>query len=313
MLARVNLLPADCSESATRFSVHHKNRHRPRTTAPTRQLTSARLSAAAAEPSSRRRARRTSAGRPYQYLPYVARIRRSKRTHYTLPRIALRWHAKNGRLPNYSFIEPRYYNGLAAANDQHPPHSVARGEALIASVYKALQAPNTWPESLLVVLYDEHGGTYDHVTPPAATPPDGHTSKFGFDRYDVQVPAVLISPPSLRRRSFRRRTITPRSLPLCARTSVSTVRTSSSRLTPIWRDNGRRPRCDARLVRASSRILSRTTAAIDQRAGCEKYCTYATQITPVPPIVPPRAVQLEYRCRGQFGERLGDRRWIKQV
>jgi phospholipase C len=57
--------------------------------------------------------------------------------------------ARKGRLPNYSFIEPRYYNGLTAANDQHPPHSVARGEALIASVYKALQAPSTWPESCL--------------------------------------------------------------------------------------------------------------------------------------------------------------------
>jgi len=102
--------------------------------------------------------------------------------------------ARKGRLPNYSFIEPRYYDGLAAANDQHPPHSVARGEALIASVYKALQAPSTWPESLLVVVYDEHGGTYDHVTPPAATPPDEHTSQFGFDRYGVRVPAVLISP-----------------------------------------------------------------------------------------------------------------------
>jgi len=102
--------------------------------------------------------------------------------------------ARKGRLPNYSFIEPRYYNGLAAANDQHPPHGVARGEALIASVYKALQASNTWPESLLVIVYDEHGGTYDHVTPPVATPPDELTSQFGFDRYGVRVPAVLVSP-----------------------------------------------------------------------------------------------------------------------
>jgi phospholipase C len=102
--------------------------------------------------------------------------------------------AKQGRLPNYSFIEPRYFDGFGAANDQHPPHSVARGEALIADVYKAAQSTNTWAESLLVLVYDEHGGTYDHVTPPPAPPPDEHTSQFAFDRYGVRVPAVLISP-----------------------------------------------------------------------------------------------------------------------
>jgi phospholipase C len=52
----------------------------------------------------------------------------------------------------------------------------------------------------LIVTYDEHGGFYDHVAPPAATPPadnppSGHNrSGFGFDRYGVRVPALVISP-----------------------------------------------------------------------------------------------------------------------
>jgi phospholipase C len=46
-----------------------------------------------------------------------------------------------------------------------------------------------------VVLYDEHGGFYDHVPPPAAVAPDGHVlPNFGFDRLGVRVPALLISP-----------------------------------------------------------------------------------------------------------------------
>jgi phospholipase C len=102
--------------------------------------------------------------------------------------------AKRGQLPSYSFIEPRYFNGFGGANDQHPPHSVALGEKLIAEVYQTLRGSTAWNESLLVVVYDEHGGTYDHVEPPQAMPPDEHTTQFGFNRYGLRVPAVLVSP-----------------------------------------------------------------------------------------------------------------------
>ena len=54
-----------------------------------------------------------------------------------------------------------------------------------------------WAQTLLVVTYDEHGGCYDHVPPPAgAVPPDNTAGEFGFDfsRFGVRVPTVLISP-----------------------------------------------------------------------------------------------------------------------
>jgi phospholipase C len=102
--------------------------------------------------------------------------------------------AKNGLLPNYSFIEPKYFSLFGEANDQHPPHDIRAGEALIADVYNGVRNSPLWEQTLLVVLHDEHGGTYDHVTPPAATPPDGYTSQFAFNRYGLRVPALLISP-----------------------------------------------------------------------------------------------------------------------
>lgn len=103
--------------------------------------------------------------------------------------------AANGSLPTYSFIEPRYFPDLLPANDAHPPHDVTPAEQLIASVYNALRSSPCWPNSLLVVTFDEHGGCYDHVPPPPATPPDEPPSKpFAFDRYGVRVPAVLVSP-----------------------------------------------------------------------------------------------------------------------
>lgn len=103
--------------------------------------------------------------------------------------------AKSGNLPAYSFIEPRYFPDIQLPNDQHPPHHVGLGEQLIASVYNAVRGSPCWKETLLIITYDEHGGCYDHVSPPAAVPPDTTQSQpFGFNRYGVRVPAVLVSP-----------------------------------------------------------------------------------------------------------------------
>jgi phospholipase C len=102
--------------------------------------------------------------------------------------------ARKGTLPNFSFIEPKYTSLIGEANDQHPPHDVRNGEKLIATIYQALRQSPVWEHSLLLIVYDEHGGVYDHVAPGRATPPDSKTTRFAFDRYGVRVPAVLVSP-----------------------------------------------------------------------------------------------------------------------
>lgn len=97
------------------------------------------------------------------------------------------------RFPAYAFIEPNYFKG--EQNDDHPPHSSMRAQRLLARVYNALREnEELWKSTLLVVLYDEHGGFYDHVVPPAAVPPDRRTDEYTFDRLGVRVPALLISP-----------------------------------------------------------------------------------------------------------------------
>lgn len=105
--------------------------------------------------------------------------------------------AAAGNLPSYSFLEPQFSN--PGQNDQHPPSDVRAGEQLIADVYNAVVNSPRWTETLLVVTYDEHGGCYDHIAPPAhATPPDktGAAGQYGFtfNRFGVRVPTVLISP-----------------------------------------------------------------------------------------------------------------------
>jgi phospholipase C len=115
---------------------------------------------------------------------------------------------KSGTLSDYSFIEPNYTDhdsddGEQLASDQHPDHNIQAGELYIASVYNAIVSnPALWASTVLLVVYDEHGGIFDHVPPPACTP-DGHSAgpadtglsfSFNFDRLGVRVPAILISP-----------------------------------------------------------------------------------------------------------------------
>jgi len=95
--------------------------------------------------------------------------------------------------PQYVFIEPTYMGDHP--NDNHPPHNFVNAEQLIAKVYNALRGNEAlWESSLLVITYDEHGGYYDHVTPPAAVPPDDKHAEYTFDQYGVRVPTILISP-----------------------------------------------------------------------------------------------------------------------
>jgi phospholipase C len=112
-----------------------------------------------------------------------------------------------GNLPDYSFIEPNFNDhetdsGEEVANDQHPDHNIQAGELYIASIYNAIKSSPLWPNTALLIVYDEHGGIYDHVVPPAC-PPDQFTASandtgtgrpFAFDRLGVRVPAILVSP-----------------------------------------------------------------------------------------------------------------------
>jgi phospholipase C len=118
---------------------------------------------------------------------------------------------KNNKLPEYSFLEPRYANSqddddgsYFSASDQHPDYSVEEGEILIQQVFNAIWKNTAVRNStLLVIVYDEHGGLYDHVPPPPTVNPDGKVWKndgvstdpsFDFTRLGVRVPAVLVSP-----------------------------------------------------------------------------------------------------------------------
>lgn len=111
-------------------------------------------------------------------------------------------------LPVYSFLEPRHV--VPPWNSQHPFMGVSHGEALIARVYNALLAnPKVFAKTLLLVVYDEHGGFYDHVVPPGhagwsdglhgidhevVAPSAPSAEGYRFDTLGPRVPAVVVSP-----------------------------------------------------------------------------------------------------------------------
>ncbi|XVF56681.1 hypothetical protein PTKIN_Ptkin06aG0140000 [Pterospermum kingtungense] len=114
--------------------------------------------------------------------------------------LSFKRHCEKGKLPNYVVIEPRYFDVLtAAANDDHPSHDISEGQKLVKEIYEALRSSPQWNEILFVIIYDEHGGFYDHVPTPTGVPsPDDIVGpqpyNFKFDSLGVRVPAILVSP-----------------------------------------------------------------------------------------------------------------------
>jgi phospholipase C len=112
--------------------------------------------------------------------------------------------ASAGTLPQVSFVDTAMGNA-GPELDEHPPANIQQGEEVAAQIVDAVLSSPLWPRTVLFITYDEHGGFYDHVPPPAACVPDDiapmldatdPSSDFpaAFDRYGFRVPLLAISP-----------------------------------------------------------------------------------------------------------------------
>jgi len=128
--------------------------------------------------------------------------------------------AANGTLPAVSIVDPDFQS-----YSEENPQDIQKGESFAAAVVNACLHGQGWPGTLLIWLYDEHGGYYDHVPPPDAVPPDDVPGRSvltshpwvhaalrlvrpryirkvekldagpqTYDRYGFRVPAVIVSP-----------------------------------------------------------------------------------------------------------------------
>ena len=104
--------------------------------------------------------------------------------------------AASGNLPSFCIVDPTFNGG-----SEENPDDIRIGEQFCSQIINAAMAGPGWKKTLLVWLYDEHGGYYDHIPPPSAVAPDDIPPDLaagdlpgGYNRYGFRVPAVIASP-----------------------------------------------------------------------------------------------------------------------
>jgi phospholipase C len=104
--------------------------------------------------------------------------------------------AAAGTLPHVAFVDPRFIDEeRGTSGDDHPHADIRNGEAFLASIYQAVTRSPAWPQTVLVVNYDEWGGFFDHVPPEAAPIPPADQDAGNTDGLrGFRVPCLLISP-----------------------------------------------------------------------------------------------------------------------
>jgi phospholipase C len=108
----------------------------------------------------------------------------------------------NDTLPQFCYVEPAWNYTMfevefLKGNDYHPPANLCPGESMLLQIYTALTQYTKWNSTLFIVTFDEHGGNFDHVQPPATVSPDDMRigpGFFDFTRLGIRVPTLLISP-----------------------------------------------------------------------------------------------------------------------
>jgi len=128
--------------------------------------------------------------------------------------------ADAGTLPDFCIVDPDFDE-----YSEENPQDARKGESFAAEVINRVMHGKGWQDTLLIWTYDENGGYYDHVAPPAAVPPDDVLGRslvanpswlrsilkvlfpgyvrhaedlvcepVRYDTYGFRVPAVIVSP-----------------------------------------------------------------------------------------------------------------------
>jgi phospholipase C len=97
--------------------------------------------------------------------------------------------AAEGALPAVSWIDPDFSDFGFTGNDDHPPSDLKEGQELVLKAAHAVTSSPLRQSTILCILYDEHGGLFDHVIPPNAD-----DNSLNFRQYGVRVPAFIVSP-----------------------------------------------------------------------------------------------------------------------
>lgn len=113
--------------------------------------------------------------------------------------------AASGQLPAVSFVDAPN-SEQAGGLDDHPFSDIRNGDAFLSQTYHALANSPCWPNSVLIVTFDEWGGFFDHVQPPRVVAPNTMDTDLidGRALLGFRVPTVIVSPFSTGSPSFPR-------------------------------------------------------------------------------------------------------------
>jgi phospholipase C len=101
--------------------------------------------------------------------------------------------------PQVIIVEPSYQDGPHIGpdhpNDNHAPLAIGWGEDFLRRTYQSITAnAEKWGNTLMVVYYDEHGGFYDHVSPPLIPYQTMGNTPHVFNSLGPRIPGIIISP-----------------------------------------------------------------------------------------------------------------------
>jgi phospholipase C len=99
--------------------------------------------------------------------------------------------AASGRLPSVSFIDPHFVDYPPGSNCDEPPSDIADGQEFVDKVVQAVVSSPQWNQTLLLIVYDEHGGFFDHV-PPRVAPEV--SDEMPICTVGLRIPALVVSP-----------------------------------------------------------------------------------------------------------------------
>jgi phospholipase C len=104
-------------------------------------------------------------------------------------------------LPHVAFVDPQFLETeTGTVNGDHPHADIRNGQAFVNLVYRAVTLSRGWSKTVLVVTYDEWGGFFDHVAPPAGPVPTADRLAGNTDGLlGFRVPALLIAPAARRK------------------------------------------------------------------------------------------------------------------
>ena len=141
-----------------------------------------------------------------QDLPTVLIVPNTFEPDHLRPESQFATDVANGDLAAVTMVEASDLQGPLSP-DEGPPGDVGIGQQFISNIIGTIMKSQFWDDTVIFLTYDENGGMWDHVVPPAACPPDdlapimnastvagGATTPGLFNQLGFRVPFIVISP-----------------------------------------------------------------------------------------------------------------------